>query len=359
MRYLLGFMLLVLSVPAPLYAVQVDGLYTTTVAVNDQSQVARNAAIRVAIEKVVQKVSGRHSILQNSSLQAALSNVGSYVEQFQYKPVEDDELGYWLIVSFQKAALDRVMQQFDVPVWGNNRPDVLVWFAVEGETEKYLVSAESENISALLKQAASDTGLAITLPLLDLEDQRAVSFNDIWAGFSDQILKASERYSAKQVMFGHLLQEGDDGWRLNWTLINANDQHAGFESSDTLESVLPMAFTEVAENLANVYAPHGAIKKNTLVITVTGVQSLSKFVEVMRYLSSLDMVKKLGWNQMLDDSVTFELSLTGSVSVLKGIIALNNMLSPDVAPNSTVTNATDTQQYPAQAFKQRLYYRAN
>ncbi|HIL92176.1 MAG TPA: DUF2066 domain-containing protein [Cycloclasticus sp.] len=360
MRYLLGFMLLVLFAPMPLYAVQVDGLYSTTVAVDDQSQAARNVAIRIAITKVVQKVSGRRSVVKNAPLQAALSNVGSYVEQFQYKPTEDDEPGYWLTVRFQKMALDRVLQQFDVPVWGANRPDVLVWLAVDDGVKKYVVGPESEELAALLKQAATETGLAITLPLFDLEDQSAVSFNDVWAGFSDHILSASERYNAKQVMFGRLLREGKTGWRLNWTLMSANDQYARFEYAERVESVLPAMLADTAEHLANVYAPRGITMLNTLSIHISGVQNLTRFVEVTEYLQSLDIVKTVDWNQVVNNNVTLKVSITGDMSVLKGIIAFNNVLQPTLDPHHSInTSSNSSQSIPNQSFEQRLYYKAD
>ena len=94
MRFLVSILLLLLSVPA--YAVQLEGLYTAQVAVDDQSQSVRNQAIKQALHTVVRKVSGRRSTLNNSPLLEALSNVGSYVEQFQYKKRDQDN-GYWSV----------------------------------------------------------------------------------------------------------------------------------------------------------------------------------------------------------------------------------------------------------------------
>jgi hypothetical protein len=357
MRYLVGFILSVLSMS--LYAVQVEGLYTATVAVDSQSQLARNVAVGVAIKKVVQKVSGRRSVMENQPLQAALSNVSSYVEQFQYKKMEEDLPGYWLTVSFQKTALDKVMKQFGVPVWGGNRPDVLLWLAVEDEGEKYIVNAESKELAELIKGVGADTGLAITLPLLDLVDQRSISFNDVWAGFSDHVLVASSRYGAKQVMFARLLKDSGSGWRLSWTLMDANTQHTGLERNQTLVAVITATFSELAENLANVYAPYGGVTESMLSLKVSGVQDLAKFVQVTKYLSSLDMVKKLNWNEMRDNSVTLEINVSGDVAVLKDIIALNDVLQPDVAPIVVSTGVVNNTQEPMQPPRQTLYYKAN
>lgn len=340
--------------PMPIYAVQVDGLYTATVAVDDQSTVVRQKAILVAIKQVVQKVSGRQSVLQNTALQSALSNVSSYVEQFQYKPMEDNASGYWLTVRFQKAALDRVLQQFDVPVWGANRPEVLVWLAVDNGRKKFIVGPDSSHAEEL-RQSALKAGLAITLPLLDLKDQRAVGFNDVWAGFSDQVLSGSVRYNAKQVVYGRLLRNGNKGWRLNWTLINADGQQAGFEDSVSLDSVLPKSLASIAEHLAGVYAPRGFSTLNTLVMQVDGVRDLNAFVKVTRYLASLDMVKALDWDHLIDNQAVLTLSISGNVGVLKDIIALNTILLPLQSPIIQYEN----EQPLVEPLQQRLYYRAN
>ena len=356
-RFLIGFLLLLLSLP--LYAVQLEGLYTASVAVDDQTQSTRSAAIGLALNKVVQKVSGRRSALSNVALQAALSNVGSYVEQFQYKQKED-EPGYWLIIRFQKAALDRTLQQFEVPVWGSNRPDILLWLAVDDAEQRYIASAQLDgDVAELIKQQALEAGLALTLPLLDLADQRALNFNDVWAGFPDQLRRASQRYGVKQIMFGRLLKSGES-WRLSWTLMAEVGEEVGLEQANDLAAILQQTFAQVSESLADIYAPYGvAMLDNQLKMEVSGVKGLTQFVQVTRYLSSLDMVKKLAWNQLSDNKVSLELMISGDVTVLKDIIALNEVLTPEFSPRGIAPVQLDMNLNPSQPPEPTLYYRAN
>jgi len=356
-RFLVGFLLFLLSVP--LYAVQLESLYIAEVAVDDQSQPVRNIAIRKALHTVVRKVSGRRSTLSNVPLLEALSNVGSYVEQFQYKKREQNK-GYWLIVRFQKTALDRTLQQFDVPVWGANRPDVLLWLAVDDGKNRYIVNAElGDELATVLKQESLDAGLAVTLPLLDLADQRTLSFNDIWAGFSEQIQHASKRYSTKQVMFGRLLKSGD-AWRFNWTLMNEGRGYDGLEKSADTSIIFQQVFAQVAENLADIYAPVGVVRlEKQLTMDVIGINSLPQFVRVTSYLSSLDMVKKLSWEQLVDNKMILKLVITGDEAVLKDTIALNDVLSPSTPPRRVELVPVDMSGLPAQPLEQTFYYRAN
>ncbi len=357
MRLLLGFMVFLLSMP--LYAVQVDGLYTANVAVKDQSSAARNMAMGEALREVVHKVSGRRSALDNVALLEALSNAGSYVEQFQYKQM-DEGADYWLIVRFQKAGIDQTLQQFGVPVWGANRPSVLLWLAIDEGGRRSIAGAESDSgLTAILTQEVRNMGLHVTLPLLDLADQRDIGFNDVWGGFSEQIQQASKRYGHSQVMFGRLLKKGST-WQFDWTLMNEGQQNSGLEKSNTARLVFRQAFAQVAEKLADTYAPLSvASQENQLNIEVADVKSLSQFVNMTSYLSSLDMVKKLSWGQLIDNKVVLTVVIRGDAAVLEETIALNNALSPDSSPRNQYILPDGVKALPADLMEKTLYYRAN
>ena len=355
-RFLLGFLLFLLSLP--IHAVQLDGLYSAEVSVADQSQAARNQAIEAALKKVVQKVSGRRSVLNNKPLLAELSNVGAYVEQFQYKKRVSKE-GYWLIVRFQKAALDRTLQQFEVPIWGANRPDVLLWLALDdGKNRSIINESSNADLGAILKQEIDDAGLAITLPLLDLVDQRQLSFNDVWAPFPDEVRKASARYGVKQIMMGQLLKK-KQGWRFSWTLMGAEGETSGFEESSNKSAVLQQALVQIAEVLADIYAPKGTLMLDVPVnMQIKGIRDLKQFIHITSYLSALDMVKKLSWTELKNDQAVLDLRISGEVRVLQDIIGLNEVLAKDTSPNDVVPSVIYGPGIVAPVLKPTLYYRA-
>jgi len=357
MRYLLSIILFVVTGPS--LAVQINDLYSATVAVADQSLPARNMAINVAFKKVLQKVSGRASVLANRPISTALSNVGSYVDQFQYKKTTDDQSGYWLTVSFQKAALDKFMQQHEVPVWGSNRPDILVWLAVEDGNARYILDADSTDLMSLLKKTATETGLAVTVPLFDLKDQSSVGFDDVLGGQSDKIWLASQRYDAKQVLFGRLQKEAANVWRLNWSLINAQGEYSELHQSGSLENVFQLSLASVSERLADIYAPRGVVVKNQMIVEINGVKDLAQFIRVTEYLSSLDKVDQLEWLQVAGSKVVLELSVSGDVDVLKSIIALNTVLLPDAPPAQAINMPDAINEVPSQPIAQTVYYKVD
>ena len=325
-RFFVGTTLYLFSFVA--LAVQVGGLYSASIEVLDQSQSARNEALEEAFSIVLQKVSGRENSEDKAGLALKSAEISAYVEQFQYQKMEEPASGYLLVINFQKEALNLLMQQVGVPIWGSERPEVLVWLAVKGDGGRYILKADSNNRADQVKQAAADKGLAITLPLLDLEDQRALSFNDIWGGFSDAIVNASARYDAKQIMFGRIEKVSGNNWSLKWTLVNPMGEFGGDEKQLSLNLVAGKSFTGLAEHLAGIYAPSGQEFKSHLQLMVTGVETLPDFIRLTRYLSSLDKVKSVNWEHVEAGKVTLSLSFTGDVAVLKKVIALNHVLIP-------------------------------
>ncbi len=326
MRFFVGTTLYLFSFVA--LAVQVGGLYSASIEVLDQSQSARNGALEEAFSLVLQKVSGREHSEEKGGLALRSAEISAYVEQFQYQKMEEPTPGYLLLINFQKEALNLLMQQAGVPIWGSDRPEVLVWLAVKGDGGRYILTADSSNRADQIKQAAAEKGLAVMLPLLDLEDQRALSFNDVWGGFSDAILKASARYDAKQIMFGRMEKVNDNNWSLKWTLIGPMSEFGGDEKQLSLNLVAGKSFSGLAAHLADIYAPSGQAFKSQIQLTVTGVESLEDFIRLTRYLSSLDKVTRVNWEHVEAGTVTLSLSFTGDVAVLKKVIALNHVLVP-------------------------------
>jgi len=239
-------------------------------------------------------------------------------------------LPYRLTISFQKTALDNILTQFSVPIWGKNRPEILLWLAVDNGSNRQILSDEAMAASVLL--AASDAGLAVTLPLLDLDDQRAISFNDVWAGFSDQVKAASKRYSVNHVIQGRLLQVSTNHWQLSGKLLNGVKASALLAQQGSEQDVLRSFLAEAAEHLAEEYAPHGADELRQVKLQVAGVEGLAKLAEVTDYLSSLDRVKSVAWEKIQGRDIALLLTVSGEITVLQDIIALNTVLSLAESP---------------------------
>ena len=151
----------------PSSALQVTGLYSHRIAVNNESDSERNRAFADAFAAVVVKVTGERRWLQHPVIEQAKDNAQSYIEAFSYtsetivlpvEPTTDDPdtppgaaitlpitVEQRVInVNFAAELIDELLAGANIPVWDSNRPSVLVWMALQNEAgERSLLTAES------------------------------------------------------------------------------------------------------------------------------------------------------------------------------------------------------------------------
>ena len=329
---------LLLLLPLLAMGAEVKGLYEAEMFVGSQTRGERTLAMTAALAEGFTKVSGRRDARLRPSLAKALRSPGSYLQQYHYRPLpagtptdttagDDPQL---LVLRFDKPAVDKLLREAGLPVWGATRPSVLAWLAVEDDGQRYLLSADSpEPLRRLLEDSAQRRGLALLLPLQDLEDQMALGFADVWGEFRDPILRASQRYRPEVVLAGRAYRNGDE-WRADWTVMEGQEQ-LRWQSDGVLPAeVLEDGVMGAMEWLAARYVPlEGAGDEGLLRVTVSGVHSLADYVRVTRYLSSVQQIRRVHTRQVDADQVGFELEVQGRPEGVAQIIALGNVLVRD------------------------------
>lgn len=338
-------MLLVGLVPAA-FSAEVSGLYEAEVLVYSQKRSERARAMAAALAEVLVKVSGRSTVAQRNDVAQAISRPASLLQQYRYRALPDEmreqELAslepaaragaepQTLYFRFDKNAVDKVLHDHGLPVWGSTRPATLAWVAVQDESERYLVgSTSTEPVRQLLEQEARRRGLALLLPLMDLEDQMALRFGDVWGGFRDPILHASTRYQSESVLVGRLFRPLGGEWQAQWTLLEGGQiQSWGGEGALPAE-VIDEGVAGAVKVLAARYAPVSADQSvGLLPLTVTEVRNLSDYARVARYLQSLQQVEQVQVLRVEADRITFELDAKGGAEGVAQLIALGNVLAP-------------------------------
>lgn len=89
--------------------------YTVSVNVADQSNAAREPALRNAVREIVERVSGS-SMAGNARAAPLLGRAASLVKQYSYTTGDKDETQ--LVVTFDPSALDTELRNLGLPVWG-------------------------------------------------------------------------------------------------------------------------------------------------------------------------------------------------------------------------------------------------
>ena len=337
-----GLLLILACLPVSSFGAKVSGLYEAEVKVFSQKRSERSLAMISALAEVLAKVSGQRDAIKVGNVAKAAKRPARFLQQYRYRALPDEERQRELetakpgaepqmvLFRFDKAAVDKVLRENDLPVWGATRPATLVWLAVEDEGRRYMVGSDSaEPLREELLRETRRRGLAVLLPLMDLEDQRTLSFSDVWGGLRESIDQASRRYRAEAVLVGRLYRPRGGGWQGQWTLLED-----GFLQSWRGVGVLPTELLDegvagAIDVLASRYAPAaGQQQTGFLPVTVTDVRTLDDYARVSRYLKSLQQVSQVHAARVEADRITFELDVQGSPESFSKTVSLGNVLAP-------------------------------
>ena len=323
-----GFLALMPLFPAPVVA---QDLFESEVVVSDQTPAVREQALRSALQRILVRVAGQAAVLTTESARGMLKSPSRLVQQYRYFTVTGYQpplLKLW--VRFDGEAIRQALQQQGVAYWGTERPDTLVWLAVEDRGKRYVVVADgSSDVHQNIKQAAKQRGVPILFPLMDLEDQSLVRFSDIWGGFFENVLQASERYNPQAVLIGRLNRSPSGGWSSRWYLRVAGKPSSWSDSRQRLDALSQQGIDDTADILASRFSVlNTGGNRNTVNITVTGVDSLSDYARLSAYLDGLTAVINMQVQEVFGTEIRFALQLNGNLQNLTRTVTIGTVLEP-------------------------------
>jgi hypothetical protein len=312
-------------------AARLDNLFQAEAPASGRDPAARQAALEQALATVLVRITGDAAVTDRGVARSLLREPGRFVAQFRFneippaRPDGTPELRLW--AQFDEVALTRELRKLGLPYWGRDRPDVLVWLAVDDNGRRFLVSDTSHApLADALRGAAQHNGLPLNLPLLDHQDQRAVNFSDLWGGFLGPVQKASQRYRPQVVLVGRVGRSGS-GWNGQWSLLGAGASQNWTVHGASAKEVVQKGLSEAAGLLASLYAVVASDQSSRL-ITVQGINRLEDYARVQAYLASLSPVEQVQVAMVAGDEVQFSLQLNTSEQSLVRLVRLGRVLQP-------------------------------
>ena len=362
-RYVTGFfsrigLVCLLGMPVLTLADVVEGLYETEVPVEGQSQDEREEAAQRGLAQVLVSVSGQEPAQLLATDQNTVPRATRYVQQFLYRSYRPGEAipergrsqkpyTQKLWIRFDEKAVNQLLRSQNLPVWGKTRPATLVWLVVDDQRQRTMIGNNNEQqVRPLLEAIASQKGLPLRLPLLDLTDQARVKVTDVWGNFEDAILSASQRYQSEAVLVGRVYLTYGKNWHARWTLYLGGQRHDWEMEAESIPAVVAPVMASTAQVLSTRYAHSDTQQENKqLLVQVDGVKNLSSYQKVVTYLAGLSVIGDVQAYQVKADSVIFRLNAHTSKLGVAQSIALGHVLVADNRVMPAVVTA-DNQQNP-------------
>jgi hypothetical protein len=320
---LLGLSVLGVQAAAP-------ALFEAEVVVSDQTPAQRSEALKSALREVLLRVTGQSSMLETPVVQTLLAGPEQLVQQYRYftEPNQDPPL-LKLWVRFDGDAIRQTLQQQGMAYWGGERPDTLVWLAVEDRGNRYLVSADdTSEVHRQVAAAAHARGVPVLFPLMDLEDQAQVRYADIWGGFFDKVISASQRYKTPVILIGRLNRMPSGGWASRWQLEMGGKTRSWSDAHPQLEVLAKQGIDDLADVQASQLAVSTSATGSTVAISVAGIDTLAAYARSNNYLEALSSVRSVQVEEVKPGVVQYSLQLNGSMQDLARTIAIGTVLAP-------------------------------
>ncbi|NNF40628.1 MAG: DUF2066 domain-containing protein [Woeseiaceae bacterium] len=329
---LLAALLIAVGLASDAAAVEVATLYTADVPVNSEAQDPRKDAYERALAKVLLRVSGPGLRNNAATIAELFGDPASYV--MQYRRGANDTL--W--VSFDGQAIERTLREAGQSVWGAERPLTLVWLAVDwGQGNREIIAADdrdrseqesrsidrNKQLRQRVLEIAEQRGLPLVFPLLDTQDLQGVTFSDIWGGFDDRVIAASQRYDADSILIGRI--RASSGRRENWTYFFNGVDRSWNGPPETVVG-------QVADLLASEFAVGGDAPASTVALAISGVATLADYGSLQKLLAGVSLIESVVTTSVSGDRISFRVEVRGGADRLRRALQFNGLIEQESPP---------------------------
>jgi hypothetical protein len=308
-------------------------IYTIEELVVNQSNEVRSEAAARALGTVFVRLSGSKSVLAAPAVRAAIAKASIYVSEFGYQQTDQvitiagaTEPANRLVMRFSQAPLEAILKDNQLPIWLSNRPDILVWGALNSDGKTYM---NADSLMAIaLKNSASVRGLPITSPVLDLNDRASLSVSRLWALDEDAIRDASSRYETDAVLAGRFAKNSSQ-WTGNMLLLLRGKTNYFSVTAASQNEVASSVIDQVTDYLANIYAvaPNLSGDLRFVMLQINNVGDFNYYAAVVAYLESLPLVESLDVEKIHGGQLLVKANLNSSVERLMNTLNLDKKLT--------------------------------
>nr|VFK11241.1 MAG: hypothetical protein BECKLPF1236B_GA0070989_102122 [Candidatus Kentron sp. LPFa] len=329
------------SVFQTVHSAETRQLYQAEAPVADESESERNKAMRAALLQVMIKRSGQRGLANRPGMARILQRPERHMQQFRYRSereVLSDKSAspasrLIFQVQFDSVSVDRLLRKANIRTWGQFQPSMLVWLVVEGDEGRALLGAQDNSgLSNVLHAGATERGVSVMLPLLDLDDRFLIDEADIWNRARERILMASGRYATDTVLVGRAFpSHASSQWQGHWEIWDDGMNDNWKTHADGIEGVLRKGLHRAIDILV---ARRALSRQESvtdgdydLELTVLGIETIGDYARVQRYLDNLQSGIKVYLTEADADRMSFHVLTRASQARLDKMIGHGTTLA--------------------------------
>ncbi len=314
-------------------------MYEAETLVVDQSAESRKAATRVCLRMVLVKLTGERNALEKIALTPLLNQSEKFVRQYRYKEIQIGTSGpdatpateLRLSVKFDEETLNKSLRESGIPVWGRERPSILLWVVIERANRRLFASLEeTPELLELLYKRSEQRGISIIFPLMDLEDDAQIQPSDVWGEFKEPVMAASARYNADIILTASIMSPAEGIWEGRWTTYRGDKAYNEWVTeADLLEVALEEGMDGAADMLAAEFARASVYTRLGDVEMVIGdVNSVDQYAQVINYLKSLSSISEIHVTEVQAGKMKLALTVHGGELAVVQAVSLGRVLEP-------------------------------
>lgn len=312
--YFMGKILLILLLAwlpaAGIQAAAID-IYTGEAAVESKEAGERRRALPLALNNVLQKLSGLRSFEEYPLVEPALGTASSILVSFYYRNVktafadgsEGEQLR--LVAKFSEHSVDELARTLQLPLWQTERDPTDIWVVVDNGLDRRIMPMEFAYTWEAMSDVAASRGFPVNWPEADEEGRYLIDAQLLWGGYTED-LGIGHGSSA---LIAAARREG-----LEWSVrsnLTYNSQNWTWRTQDT---DLQAALTQSMQEAVDLVAAANTIAASDLgtwehELTVTGLGGTGDYERCLAYLQQLSVVNQVAVVSAQPGNVTFRLEL--------------------------------------------------
>jgi len=307
-------------------------LFAARISVEDRREASLARAASEALERVLVRVSGNKAVIELPGIPQAIKSARDSLSLYTY---EEDETGLVLIAEFDGVVVKDLLRAAGATYWSAARPPVLVWLVVdELDGRRFANTVDDAELLGGLRSAFDNRGVAMRLPLLDLEDSLVLGPNILWQRVVPRILAASQRYEINHVLVGRHVKLTNGRLLTDWLHLESDTYAEGDTATVQTETTSYALASEVGVDLAvDAMAERYAVSLNEasrqgrLVVAIDGVYSFEDYQHILGLFKGMTLLDEVRVASIAGQRLQLSVSGVGSGDELQRLIGTRSGLS--------------------------------